>query len=57
MTIVFAKNSAGQDCVYDNCGDCRECGENPNRIAKGCEADGYYTTRPDRIERYRKEGK
>jgi len=51
--IIFSKNAAGKECVFDNCGDCRECGNNPNRIACGCQNDGFYTTRPERIKRYR----
>ncbi len=55
--IVFSKNAAGKECVYENCGECRECGDNPNRISCGCEFDGFYTTRQDRIERYKKESR
>ena len=56
MAIILSTNVAGQECIYDNCGDCRDCGENPNRISTGCgNNDGFYTTRPESIARYKKE--
>jgi len=54
MSIVLSTNIAGQECIYDNCGDCRACGENPNRVM-GCDGKGgFYTVRPESIARYKK---
>lgn len=49
MSIVFGKNSAGKDCMFEDCGECRECAQNPSRISCGCEKGGYYTTNPKKI--------
>ena len=56
MTLILSTNITGQECIYDNCGGCRACGENPNRVAAGCgKGNGFYTTYPERIARYKKE--
>ena len=47
----------GKECLFLNCFDCRECAENPSRIASSCISGGYYTTRSEQIKKFRDDGK